>query len=143
MLHYCLPKLSLLKKSTRQQYSYNVTLRRVRESFLPLKTISIYWSVCAYVCACGYPGAWVCAWTYVRVALLIRRATPVRHIVSTQIWTHRNHHDPFAYSIEREAHEHFGKLLYTTRVSSRQNRQRTDAQRNKSIIRSHLSHTTT
>ena len=52
------------------------------------KAINIrYLCVCvyAYACvrACGYPGAWACAFAYVHIALLIQHATRMRHIVTS------------------------------------------------------------
>jgi hypothetical protein len=40
---------------------------------------------CLRVRACGYPGAWACACAYVHVALLIRHATRMRHIVTSLV----------------------------------------------------------
>ena len=53
------------------QCSYNVTLRRVCESFLPWK-IKYYIFLCVRACACQY----------VHVVLLIQHATRMRHIVT-------------------------------------------------------------
>ena len=55
--------------------TYNVTLRSVRESLLPL-------AVCARVrvLASGYQGVRACTRAYVPVALLIQHATRMRHI---------------------------------------------------------------
>ena len=71
------------------QCTYNVTLRRVRESLLPWKSNKYYMLVCwcmrarACVRACGYRGAWTCACAYVHVVLLIQHATRMCHIVTS------------------------------------------------------------
>jgi hypothetical protein len=62
--------------------TYNVTLRRARETTVAVERLlsTTYWSVCAAcVCmrACGYPGAWACAFAYVYIALLIQHATRI------------------------------------------------------------------
>ena len=53
------------------QYTYNVTLRRVRESLLPWKSNKYY----IFVCVC----------VRVHVALLIQHATRMRHIVTSYV----------------------------------------------------------
>jgi hypothetical protein len=65
------------------QCTYDVTLTRVRELFLPRK-YSITYLSCARVCVGerGCPGAWECAWAYVHVALRIQHTTSMRHIVT-------------------------------------------------------------
>jgi hypothetical protein len=64
------------------QCTYNVTLRVVRESFLPRKSNSItYFYVC--VRDFGWSCAWACACACVRVVLIIQYATSMRHIVTS------------------------------------------------------------
>ena len=61
----------------------NVTLRRVRKSFLSRKSNQYYTfvSVCARASSCISPGAWACACVYVQVALLISM-----QLVCTILW---------------------------------------------------------
>ena len=56
------------------KYTYDVTLRLVRESLLQWKRIHItYLRVCACVRACMYvPGRVACACAYMHVALLMQ-----------------------------------------------------------------------
>ena len=64
---------------------YNVTMRRIRESFLPRKSNKYYIFVCARALsrACVGPGAWAwaCACACLQILLLIQHATRMRHIV--------------------------------------------------------------
>ena len=64
-----------------RQCTYNVTLRRVRESLLPTKSSNYYYMFLRRR-ACGYPGTWTCACACVHVALHIQHATRMRHIVT-------------------------------------------------------------
>jgi hypothetical protein len=70
-----LPKTYGMRYKRDTQYTYNVTLRRVRESLLPWKSNQYY----IFVCVC--PGVWAYACAY--VALLIQHATRIRHIVTS------------------------------------------------------------
>jgi hypothetical protein len=58
-----------------RQCTYNVTLRQVRESFLPWKSNKYY------ICVCVRAGACACA--RVHVALRVPHATRTRHIVTS------------------------------------------------------------
>jgi hypothetical protein len=70
-----------------RQCTYDVTLRRVFQNHCYCgKAVSVtYWSVCACfrVRACGYAGAWACAWSYVHIGVLIQHATRMRHVVTS------------------------------------------------------------
>jgi hypothetical protein len=56
---------------------YDVTMRRVRASLLPVKRAR-----CGYVLN-GYPGVWACACAYAHVALLVYQAKNMRHVVTS------------------------------------------------------------
>jgi hypothetical protein len=83
------PFLIILRTWQRQkqdrQCTFNVTLRRVRESVLPWKRNKYYLFVClsARVRACGWPCAWACTCACVSVALFIQHSTCMRHIVTS------------------------------------------------------------
>jgi hypothetical protein len=63
-----------------RQCTYDVTLRRIRESLLPWKcNLSVCVCACVLTYVCGCPAALAC----VRVALLIKHATRMRHIVTS------------------------------------------------------------
>ena len=73
-------------KSRLQQYSqctYNVTLRRFRESLLSRNSNTYHIFVCACVRACFCPSAWACTSACVRVVLLIQHVTGLRQIVTS------------------------------------------------------------
>jgi hypothetical protein len=65
------------------------------------KAIRIYFSVCVCVCmracvcvymrVCECPGAWACARSCLRVALLIQHATHIRHVVTSFVASCRHH----------------------------------------------------
>jgi hypothetical protein len=79
---YGLPACLPMGKQDRK-YTYSVTLRCFRESFLPWKS-SKY---CACVRACVYVGtrAWTCTSAYVHVVLLIQHAMRMLHIVTSSV----------------------------------------------------------
>jgi hypothetical protein len=63
------------------QRTYNITLRRQRESLLPWKSNNYYILICAFVLA--RLGEWACACACVRVALLMQHATRMRRVVTS------------------------------------------------------------
>ena len=64
-----------------RQCTYNVTLRRFRESLLPWKSNKYYILMCA--CVLARLGEWACACACVRVALLMQHATRMRRVVTS------------------------------------------------------------
>ena len=75
----------LVPKLTRSKCTYNVTLKRVRESFLPWKSdkYCVFVCVCVRARLCVCPGRWACACACVHAALLIQHATRMRHIMKS------------------------------------------------------------
>ena len=84
------------------------TLRRVRESLLLWKCSKYYICVRARVPACVYPSAWACACAYVYVALLIKHATRMRHIVTSFVAPHA---PPYFSTLPHKRHDFKKKLL--------------------------------
>ena len=73
-----------------KQCTYNVTMRRDHETIVAVEkkqVLQVYIGLCvhacAYVRACGYVGEWAYACAYVHMALLIKHAALMRHIVTS------------------------------------------------------------
>jgi hypothetical protein len=71
----------LVSELQERQCVYNVTLLAWEKQ--QILHIGLCVHACAFVCACGYPGAWACVCEHVHGALLIQLATRMRHIVTS------------------------------------------------------------
>jgi hypothetical protein len=91
-----------------RQCTYNVTLRRVRELLLPWKSNEYY--IFVYVCARAFvcPGALPCA--HVHVALLIKHATHMCHIVMSFVASLSTH---YFSTLSHKRHDFRKKKLLT------------------------------